>query len=218
MENETSVQAPGPQATQLPALVPLADFKAIVGIDDREDTLSRYCLITATYAIEQYCLRRLRMKRHGERIEFYGEPLLPLREYPVREVLAAYVMKNEELIEPEFYRVIPDLEGETGAGPEETVYSLMLSPGLFRGRGGEAVKVVYRAGYSCGEAPPDLAAACLELAAGLKTFVLNGDLLCPTPCDLIHPHAQCFACIIGWEYDPLPGKADRDDRERPGER
>jgi hypothetical protein len=172
MENETSVQAPGPQATRLSALVPLADFKAIVGIDDREDNLSRFCLLTATYIIEHYCLRRLYLKRHYERIEFYGDPFLPLREYPVRKVLAAYLMKNEELkmkngelIEPEFYRVIPDLKGETGVGPEETVYSLMFSPALFRGRGGEAVKVVYRAGYAPGEVPPDLAAACLELAA-----------------------------------------------------
>jgi hypothetical protein len=69
------------------------------------------------------------------------------------------------LIEPEFYRVIPDLEGETGEGPEDTVYSLSLSPALLRGRGLSAVKVVYRAGYGCGEAPPVLASACLERAA-----------------------------------------------------
>ncbi|MDR2477740.1 MAG: hypothetical protein LBD48_00350, partial [Treponema sp.] len=28
-----------------------------------------------------------------------------------------------------------------------------------------AFKVIYRAGYGCGETPPDLASACLELAA-----------------------------------------------------
>ena len=43
-------------------------------------------------------------------------------------------------------------------------YSLSLSPTLLRGRGLGAVKAVYRAGYECGEAPPDLASACLELA------------------------------------------------------
>jgi hypothetical protein len=48
MDNET-----------LHSLIPLADFKAVLGIDDREDAMSRYCLITATYTIEQYCLRRL---------------------------------------------------------------------------------------------------------------------------------------------------------------
>jgi hypothetical protein len=69
------------------------------------------------------------------------------------------------ILEPEFYRVIPDLEGETGEGPEDIVYSLSLSPAVYRGRGLSAVKAVYRAGYACGEAPPDLASACLELAA-----------------------------------------------------
>jgi hypothetical protein len=43
-----------------------------------------------------------------------GELVLPLREYPVREVPAVYSMSNGELIEPELYRVIPGLEGETG--------------------------------------------------------------------------------------------------------
>lgn len=56
-------------------------------------------------------------------------------------------------------------------GPEDTVYSLSLSPALFRVRGLAAVKAVYRVGYVPsdgrlgGKAPPDLASACLELAA-----------------------------------------------------
>jgi hypothetical protein len=103
---------------------------------------------------------------------YNGDLLLPLREYPAREILAVYAfgneelgMRNEELVEPEFYRTIPDLEGETGEGPEDIVYSLSLSPALKRVRGLSAFKVIYRAGYACGEAPPDLASACLELAA-----------------------------------------------------
>ncbi|MDR2792630.1 MAG: hypothetical protein LBB61_03050 [Treponema sp.] len=47
-------------------LIPLAGFKAILGIDDQEDALSRYCLITATYTIEQYCCRKLFEHRHFE--------------------------------------------------------------------------------------------------------------------------------------------------------
>jgi hypothetical protein len=43
----------GASDTPLHTLIPLADFKAILGIDDREDALSRYCLITATFTIEQ---------------------------------------------------------------------------------------------------------------------------------------------------------------------
>jgi hypothetical protein len=153
----------------LRSLIPLEDFKAILGLDDREDALSRYCLITATYTIEQYCKRRLLLKRHFERIEVSAAPLLPLREYPVREILAMYSLSDMatsgELVEPDFYRAIPDLEAETGEEPEDTVYSLSLSPALFRGRGLAAVKAVYRAGYASGNAPPDLVSACLELAA-----------------------------------------------------
>jgi hypothetical protein len=183
--------------TPLHTLIPLADFKAILGIDDREDTLSRYCLVTATFTIEQYCKRRLFLKKHFERIEPNGDLLLPLGEYPVREVLAVYIVgafgETGEPLEPDLYRVIPDLEAETGEKPEDTVYSLSLSPalkmpslafsrlGVFAeqklqqeqnhtailggGRGFYAVKAVYIAGYAYGEAPADLASACLELAA-----------------------------------------------------
>ncbi|MDR2434213.1 MAG: hypothetical protein LBD47_06570 [Treponema sp.] len=188
--------AGGPSGFTLHTLIPLEEFKAILGIDDREDcldfasvrnqdyefsqnensthllqppSLAAFCLTTATFTIEQYCKRRFFLKKHFERIEFYGDLLLPLREYPVREVLAVYIVgafeETGELIETDLYRVIPDLEGETGEGPEDTVYTLSLSPALNRGRGFSAVKAVYRAGYACGEAPPDLASACLELAA-----------------------------------------------------
>jgi hypothetical protein len=159
----------GASDTPLHTLIPLADFKAILGIDDREDALSRYCLITATFTIEQYCKRCFFIKKHFERIESNGDLLLPLREYPVREVLAVYIIgafgETREPLEPDLYRVIPDLEEETGEKPEDTVYSLSLSSALNQGRGPSAVKAVYRAGYSCGEAPADLASACLELAA-----------------------------------------------------
>jgi hypothetical protein len=162
MNNETGVQA-------LYSLIPLEDFKTLLSIDAREDTLSRFCLITATFAIEQYCKRRLFLKRHFERIEFSGDPLLPLREYPVREILAVYALEGivgtGELIEPEFYRVAPDLEAETGEEPEDMVYSLSFSPALPCRRNIAAVKAVYRAGYIPGKVPADLASACLELAA-----------------------------------------------------
>jgi hypothetical protein len=157
------------------SLIPLADFKAILGLDDRDDALSRYCLLTATYTIEQYCKRRLLLKRYFERIEVSDDPLLPLREYPVREILAVYSLSDMaasgEPVEPDLYRLIPDLEEETGEEPEDTVYSLSFSPALFRGRCLAAVKAVYRAGYAPGKAgdpygvPADLASACLELAA-----------------------------------------------------
>jgi hypothetical protein len=150
-------------------LIPLADFKAVLGIDDREDALSRYCLTTATFIIEHYCMRRLLLKKHHETFECPGDYIFPLREYPVREIITINneqgAMNTGELIGPEFYRVVPDLEGETGERPEDTVYFLSLSPALKRGQGLAAVKAVYRAGYRIEEVPPDLKSACLELAA-----------------------------------------------------
>jgi uncharacterized phiE125 gp8 family phage protein len=155
------------------SLIPLGDFKAILCLDDREDALSRFCLATATYAIEQYCRRRLLRRKHTDYLAYTGDRVFTLREYPVREVLAVHVLKKEEgrmnngePIEPDLYRVIPDLEADTGEGPEDTAYSLLLSPDLNRGI--SAVKAVYQAGYGCGDpcgVPADLASACLELAA-----------------------------------------------------
>jgi hypothetical protein len=167
MEHENGAHD-GPQ-TVVHSLIPLEDFKTILGIDDREDVLSRYCLITATYTIEHYCKRRLLLKRHFELIDYNGDLFLPLQEYPVRELLAVYTLgdfeRTGDLLESDFYRIIPDLEEETGEEPVDTVYSLSLSPTLNHRRGFAAIKAIYRAGYTCGEVPPDLASACLELAA-----------------------------------------------------
>jgi hypothetical protein len=155
----------------LHSLIPLADFKAILGIDDREDALSRYCLITATYTIEQYCKRRLFLKKHFERIEFHGDLLLPLGEYPAREILALYALYHvmePELIEPELYALLPEpgpeTEEEDWPGPD-IPHSLRISPVFGRLPGLIAFKAVYKAGYASGEVPADLASACLELAA-----------------------------------------------------
>jgi hypothetical protein len=216
--------AGGPSGFTLHTLIPIEDFKVILGIDDREDcldfasvqnpgheflygknsansfqppSLAAFCLITATYTIEQYCKRRLLRKKRFEFLPFYGDYIFPLRDYPVREVVTISKeqvtsnseqvtsnkeqvtrskggrgrsneqlgMSNGEVIGAEFYRVIPDLEGEAGAGPEDTVYSLYLSPALRLMRGVSVLKVCYWAGYEAGEVPPDLASACLELAA-----------------------------------------------------
>jgi hypothetical protein len=179
MDNET-----------LHALILLEDFKAILGVDDREDylyfasmrntgheflqgknsatffqppSMAAFCLITGTFTIEEYCRRFLFIHRHFERIEFAGDLLLPLREYPVREVLAVYAYYNAvepEPVEPEFYTLFPEIE-ERPYIPHE----LRLSPALGRLPGLTAFKAVYRAGYTPGKAPADLASACLELAA-----------------------------------------------------
>lgn len=153
----------GAQAA-LYSLVSLSDFKSILGFDDRENTLSRYCLVTATYAIEQYCKRRLIRRKHTDYHTFSGQHIFTLREYPVRKILSVYSMNNEqlimnngELIGPEFYRVIPEC-GDL----EDIPYYLSVSPELRPGV--LFLKVRYAAGYVPGKVPADLAAACLELA------------------------------------------------------
>jgi hypothetical protein len=133
------------------SLIPLDDFKGLLSIDDRDDKIARFCLITASHTIEQYCKRRLLRKKHFEQIEFYGDLVLPLKEFPVGKVLAVYLWGDGEILEPEFYSLKTD--------------ELYLSPALRRYPGLKAIKVVYWAGYALGDFPPDLATACLELAS-----------------------------------------------------
>ncbi|MDR2185404.1 MAG: hypothetical protein LBO80_07040 [Treponema sp.] len=166
------VNGGGGAQTALHSLIPFGDFKAILGVDDREHTLSRYCLITATYTIEQYCQRRLLRRKNTDYLTFIGEYIFGLREYPVRKVLAVYAAKAgtvmqaetlfgpESLVDPKHYYCLPD-EGIY----ENIPFSLVLRPPFRLSRKEQAIKVRYLAGYSVGKAPPDLASACLELAA-----------------------------------------------------
>jgi hypothetical protein len=64
------------------SLIPIADFKARLSIDDREDALSQFCLTTATYTIEQFCHRRLLKKRRSECLTFAGDYEFPLGGLP----------------------------------------------------------------------------------------------------------------------------------------
>jgi hypothetical protein len=144
-------------------LMPLTEFKAVLGIDDRENCLAAFCLLTATYTIEQYCKRRLLRKKRFEFLSFYGDYIFPLRDYPVREVLAVYqthALKEASIVKPELYHTIPDC-GEL----ENIPFCLSVSPALGLVRDLSGLKVHYRAGYAPGKAPADLASACLELAA-----------------------------------------------------
>jgi len=147
---------------RLHTLIPLLEFKALMGIDDREDKVCRFCLVTSTLTIEQYCRRKLLRKQHFEYIDFYGDLVIPLKEYPVLKVAAVYALFSispSEFIEPDFYQVIPD------CGTNEDIpFSLSLSPVVKKLRGLSTLKVVYTSGYSAGNIPQDLAAACMELA------------------------------------------------------
>jgi len=155
MSNENSEKT----GDNLYTLIPLNEFKAILGIDDREDRLARFCLVTGTHTIEQYCKRRLLRKKHFEVIEYSGDLLLPLREYPVSEVLAVFLHHSGEILEPDFYSLIPDCGNEY-----DIPFAVSLSPAVAR-LGCHFIKVIYIAGYTADNVPGDLAAACMELAA-----------------------------------------------------
>ena len=145
------------------SLIPLGDFKAILGIDDRDDKISQFCLVTATHSIEQYCKRRLLRKMKFEYIEYFRDFTLILGEYPVTDILALYALfplRQPELIEPELYEVVPEYGTDI-----DTPFAVYLSPALKRYRYIAAFKAVYMAGYRAGNVQPDLASACLELAA-----------------------------------------------------
>jgi uncharacterized phiE125 gp8 family phage protein len=156
----------------LHSLIPLADFKAILGLDDREDALSRFCLITATFTIEQHCKRRLLRQKNTDYLTFTGEHILSLREYPVRRVLTVQTSATgaalcgeprfgpENLVDPTHYYCLPD-EGIR----EDIPFSLILRLPFRFTREEMGIKVRYTAGYAPGEIPVDLASACLELAA-----------------------------------------------------
>jgi hypothetical protein len=152
------------EAKNLYTLIPLEDFKAVLGVDDREDKTARFCLVTGTLTIEQYCKRRFLRKKHFERLEYIGDLFIPLREYPVSKVLTVYALTNMggagEIVEPDYYSVIPDC-----GTYEDLPFNLSFTPALQRYRGLSGFRAVYWAGYKTGNVPADLAAACLELAS-----------------------------------------------------
>jgi hypothetical protein len=167
---------------QLYTLMPLEEFKSVIGIDDREDKLARFCLVTSTLTIEQYCKRKFLRKKYFEKIEFNGDLFLPFLEYPVSKLLAVYALSNMggsgEIVEPEFYSVVPDFGTDY-----DLPFAIELSPALKRYPALSAVKAVYWAGYQMSNeqlamsnergikksrfpvVPGDLAAACMELAS-----------------------------------------------------
>lgn len=151
---------------QIYSLIPLEDFKTILNVDDREERTARFCLIASTLSIERYCKRHLLRKKHFEHVEFFGDLNIPLSEYPVNEILAVYLFGNGEILEPEFYNLIPERGTDY-----DLPFCLTLSPALKRYSNITSIKTVYLAGYAMETAatmppvPADLSAACLELAS-----------------------------------------------------
>ena len=145
------------QENNLFTLILLKEFKALTNKDDRDDELSRYFLEASTSRIERYCKRWLLRKKLIEDIDFCGDLILPLKEYPVSKVLAVFA--NKEIVEPDFYTIVPD-SGIT----EDIPFYLSLSHAPKRYKNLKTFKVMYWAGYKQGKIPADLASACLELA------------------------------------------------------
>jgi hypothetical protein len=142
------------------SLIPLEDFKALMGVDSREDKTAIFCIVTSTLTIEKYCMRQFLQKKKTE-ILYLKDLFVRLREYPVSEILAVYGIntQKEMLIKPQFYRPMigNDFNEEM---PFELFLSYSLKPYRFT-----AVKIIYWSGYRIGFVPADLAAACMELAA-----------------------------------------------------
>jgi len=154
------------ESNYLYSLIPLDDFKALMGIDDREDRLCRFCLVTASLSIEEYCKRKFLKKNYFEVFKWSGHLLFILKEYPVNEILSIYTYNEKQyfencgmILEPEFYR--PMVANDYN---EEIPFEILLSPSL-KPYQLKLIKVVYSAGYSFSEIPTNLSAACLELAA-----------------------------------------------------
>jgi hypothetical protein len=81
---------------QLYTLIPLEEFKSILGIDDRDDKLARFCLVTGTLTIEQYCKRHFLRKKYFERIAYNSDLSVLLNEYPVSNILTVFLLENRE--------------------------------------------------------------------------------------------------------------------------
>jgi hypothetical protein len=111
-------------------------------------------------------------RKNTDYLTFTGEHIFALREYSVCKVLIVYavtagsVQRGESLFSPgnlvesKHYYCLPD-EGTR----EDIPFSLVLRPPYRLAREEIGIKVRYAAGYIPGKAPPDLASACLELAA-----------------------------------------------------
>jgi len=138
--NVTDISAVEPP---LQTLIPIDEFKAVLGIDDRDDKLVKFCLVTSTLSIEQYCRRNLLSKTiHQLFIEWWDLTLF-LSEYLVRKILAVSVnyFSKEHEIELDLYNLEPLVV------MVNIPYLVNLSPAINRIRGIDAMKVIYKVGY-----------------------------------------------------------------------
>jgi hypothetical protein len=144
-------------------LISLENFKALMGVDDREDKTARFCLVTATKRIEQYCMRRFIKRNHYEVHLLPSYSIYELKEYPVLKIISVYseLVKTgeKEVVNPNNYFCTPDIKDN-----ENIPYSLIIrNPQVFNPNH-NILSVKYKAGYSPENIPEDLSSACMELA------------------------------------------------------
>jgi hypothetical protein len=101
-------------------------------------------------------------KNHTEYLPFYGEYLFTLREYPIKKLIE--ICRVKQGIKPIPIKKTYIRSDPKYSSKENLPHTLVIDPIALRG-GAELIKVRYSAGYACGEAPADLASACMELAA-----------------------------------------------------
>ena len=80
------------QSKSVYSFIALDDFKALLGIDDREEPLARFCLTIAAHTIEQHCMRRLLRKKHFEHIR-YLEDLLLIQVFSHADCFSVFIVK-----------------------------------------------------------------------------------------------------------------------------
>jgi hypothetical protein len=191
----------------IPTLIPIEEFKAVLGIDDRDDKLVKFCLLTSTLTIESYCKRKFLHRKHFERIDYTGDLIFTLNEYPVTEIIAVSLYGNGEILEPDLYCVIPD------CGIDNDIpFDISFSPAVGRLRF-SAIKVIYYAGYvvnphPCGLTTREFATQTPEL----ETAASRGE---PSPlCGLVEytmPHIPAdlsAACLelASWNLNRYKGR------------
>lgn len=147
------------------SLVTFSECKIALGLDDRDDNFMIFLSIAATYSAENLCLRRLLRKRHTEYFDSLGDTAFFLREYPVREIVSvhedrAHRFPETSRIDPEHYYCTPD-----PVDAEDLIMTLTLTPPYGIPRGRKSIKVVYTAGYSVEEVPPDIKQSVTEIIA-----------------------------------------------------
>jgi hypothetical protein len=151
------------------SLVSLSECKSALNLDDRDDNFSIFLSIAATYSAENHCLRYLLRKRHTEYFDSLGDDAFFLRESPVREIVSVHEDRSHRFpescrIDPEHYYCTPDL-----VDAEDFITTLTLTPPYAIPRGRKSIKVVYTAGYSVEEVPPDIKQAVIEIVAWNQT-------------------------------------------------